>query len=68
MWRGVFGFASEAEATTLLIALLTAAKFRIKIWDKNNADAIVYDNQLNAGDDANPTTALAGGSIVIHKK
>ena len=43
-------------------------KFRIKIWDKNNGDAIVYDNQLNAVDDADPTTALGGGSIVIHKK
>ena len=28
---------------------------------------IVDDNQLNAGDDANPTTAFDGSSIVIHK-
>jgi len=42
-------------------------KFRIKIWDKNNGDAIVYDNQVGAGDDATPTTVLGGGSIVIHK-
>jgi hypothetical protein len=42
-------------------------KFRIKIWDKNNGDAVVYDNQMGAGIDDNPTTALAGGSIVIHK-
>ncbi len=42
-------------------------KFRIKIWDKNNGDAIVYDNQMNAGDGDNPTTVLGGGSIVIHK-
>jgi len=42
-------------------------KFRIKIWDKNHGDAIVYDNQIGAGDDATPTTALGGGSIVIHK-
>jgi hypothetical protein len=40
-------------------------KFRIKIWDKNNGDAVVYDNQMGAGIDDNPTTALAGGSIVI---
>lgn len=41
-------------------------KFRIKIWDKVT-DAIVYDNMIGAADDANPTTALGGGSIVIHK-
>ncbi len=46
-------------------------KFRIKIWDKNNGDAIVYDNQVGPGvdpsDGADPVTALGGGSIVIHK-
>ncbi len=47
-------------------------KFRIKIWDKNNADAIVYDNMvgaLPANDDINKSveTAISGGSIVLHK-
>jgi hypothetical protein len=42
-------------------------KFRIKIWDKANGDAVVYDNQMGADDNSNPTTALGGGSIVIHK-
>jgi hypothetical protein len=42
-------------------------KFRIKIWDKNNGDAVVYDNQLGESDTADPVTALGGGSIVIHK-
>jgi hypothetical protein len=42
-------------------------KFRIKIWDKNNGNAVIYDNQMGAGIDDNPSTALAGGSIVIHK-
>ena len=42
--------------------------FRIKIWDKDDGDAIVYDNEMDAGDDADPTTALGGGNIVIHKK
>jgi hypothetical protein len=41
-------------------------RFRIKIWDRNNADAIVYDNQIGAPDNANPSTTLNGGSIVIH--
>jgi hypothetical protein len=44
-----------------------AGKFRIKIWDKDDNDLIVYDNQMDADDDANPTTELGGGSIVIHK-
>lgn len=42
-------------------------KFRIKIWDKDNGDTIVYDNQLAAGDNADPTTSLSGGNIVIHQ-
>lgn len=42
-------------------------KFRIKIWDKNNGDAIVYDNHIGAPDNSDPTTALGGGSVVIQK-
>ncbi len=43
-------------------------KFRIKIWDKDNADALVYDNQLGADEDEEPSTIIGGGSIVIHDK
>jgi len=46
-------------------------KYRIRIWDENQADAVVYDNQIgcpNQGDNADPCTALGGGAIVIHKK
>ncbi len=43
-------------------------KFRIKIWDRDNGDAVVYDNNvLNADESAEPATALGGGSIVIHE-
>ena len=42
-------------------------KFRIKIWDKDNAGAVVYDNQVGEDDDAQLTTIIGGGSIVIHK-
>jgi len=42
-------------------------KFRIKIWDKATND-IIYDNQTGASDTDDPTTALGGGSIVIHKE
>ena len=40
-------------------------KFRIKIWDKATS-TVVYDNQLGASESADPTTAIGGGSIVIH--
>ncbi|MGE0883538.1 MAG: HYR domain-containing protein [Blastocatellales bacterium] len=41
-------------------------KFRIRIWN-NSGGGLVYDNQLNAPDSADPTTVLGGGNIVIHK-
>jgi len=41
-------------------------KFPVKIWDKATGN-IVYDNMLGAADDANPETAIEGGSIVIQK-
>lgn len=39
-------------------------KFRIKIWNKATG-VVVYDNQLGSPDDAEATTAIAGGTIVI---
>ena len=45
-----------------------ADKFRIKIWDKNNGNAVVYDNQILAAETADPTTLLGGGSINIQAK
>jgi hypothetical protein len=42
-------------------------KFRIKIWDKNSGDSIVYDNQIGDSETADPSTEIAGGSIVVHK-
>ena len=44
----------------------TLDKFRIKIWDKASGEWI-YDNQLGASVNANPSTVIQGGSIVIHK-
>jgi len=41
-------------------------QFRIKIWDKATGD-IVYDNQFGDLDTSELSTAIAGGSIVIHK-
>jgi hypothetical protein len=46
----------------------TVDKFRMKIWSKATG-VVVYDNQIttDVSDTANPTTAIAGGNIVIHK-
>jgi hypothetical protein len=40
-------------------------KFRIRIWN-NQGGGLVYDNQLNDPDSADPTTVIGGGKIVIH--
>ena len=40
-------------------------KFRLKIWDRSSG-ATVYDNQLGASDSADPSTAISGGSVVVH--
>jgi phosphonate transport system substrate-binding protein len=42
-------------------------RFRIKIIGKDT-DTLVYDNQIDSPDSADPTSALGGGSIVIHRK
>ena len=42
--------------------------FRIRIWQEvNGTESMVYDNQVGAADDIDPTTELGGGSIIIHK-
>jgi len=41
-------------------------RFRIKIWDKDTGE-VIYDNQMGDEEDADPTTELGGGSIVIHE-
>lgn len=46
--------------------------FRIKIWDKDNDDQLIYDSQVTEDpdeetEDADPITMIQGGNIVIHK-
>jgi parallel beta-helix repeat protein len=41
--------------------------FRIKIWDKDNNDEVIYDNNMENDPYADPTTEITGGQIVIHK-
>jgi PKD repeat protein len=40
--------------------------YRIKIWNLENG-SIVYDNEIGQPDDSEPSTALGGGSIVVHR-
>ncbi len=44
--------------------------FRIKIWDKDNGDAVIYNNQVACSDgaeNADPCTEIGGGLIVVRK-
>ena len=43
-------------------------RFRIKIWDIDNGNAVVYDNRMGASEDidAADPQELGKGSIVIH--
>jgi PKD repeat protein len=43
-------------------------KFRMKIWDKDNDNQIIFDNDMGAPDDQDPSTPLSGGQITIHNK
>ncbi len=65
---GSYGFELTAIDSKVSGAI-TSDRFRIKIWDKNKGNSVVYDNQVNgdAADGADPTTTLGGGNITIHK-
>jgi hypothetical protein len=39
-------------------------RVRLRIW--SDSTGLIYDNQLNAPDSADPATVLGGGSIMIH--
>jgi hypothetical protein len=43
-------------------------KIRLKIWNKNDNDLIVYDSGLGVSDDEAPSIELGGGKIIIHSK
>ena len=42
-------------------------RFRIKIWEQATG-SVVYDNQMGDAEDAAASTAIQGGSIVVHSK
>jgi hypothetical protein len=43
-----------------------SVKNPLQLWRKSDA-GVIYDNQPGAADDADATTGLGGGNIVIHK-
>jgi len=61
---GTYRFILTAIDGDLLASGKEEDKFRLKIWCD---DVVVYDNQLDDPDTADPTTVLGGGSIVVHK-
>ena len=63
---GNFGFMLSAVDAALTPST-DVDLFRIKIWDKDNNDEVVYDNQMNGDDNADLSTEIGGGNIVIHK-
>ncbi|WP_166637241.1 HYR domain-containing protein, partial [Algoriphagus boseongensis] len=42
-------------------------KFRIRVWANNSSSDVIYDNEYSLAENAEATTLLGGGSIVIHK-
>jgi hypothetical protein len=41
--------------------------FRIKTWDKNSGDTVVYDNKMGADENGYDGTEIGGGNIKVHK-
>jgi PKD repeat protein len=65
--QGNYGFMLTAVDASLTKST-DVDLFRIKIWDRDTGDLVIYDNQMGHDDDADPATEIAGGNITIHKK
>lgn len=64
---GNYGFMISATDAALTPSTDTD-RFRIRIWDEDDGDSLIYDNEIDAGsNDPGPSTTITGGSIVIHK-
>jgi hypothetical protein len=69
---GKYSFTLTAYDGDLMNPTAGPDKFRIRITDDNNSNAVVFDNRITA--DASPNNldtadpqVISGGSIVIHK-
>ena len=63
--KGDYGFLLTATDGAL-ISRTPPDKFRIRIWNKTSLKR-VYDNMLDAPDNADPTTVIKSGFIIIKK-
>lgn len=64
--QGRVGFllrASDAE----LLSGGGADRIRIRIWNLDQPEDVIYDSQMNDDEHSAPITPLGGGSIVIHQ-
>jgi hypothetical protein len=43
-------------------------RFRIKVFASGNSNEVIYDNEYGLAENADVSTTLGGGSIVIHKE
>ena len=43
-------------------------RFRMKIWDEDNNNQIIFDNNMGVPDNQDPLTPLSGGQITVHNK
>ena len=67
---GRLWFTGQAGVYGFLLSAIDGSpdKFRIKIWEKTSG-TLIYDTlPVGAADDADPSTTLGGGSIVVHTK
>ena len=64
--KGNYGFMLTATDAALTPST-DVDLFRIKIWDKDNGDTVVYDNKMGEPDDSHAGTAIGGGNVVVHK-
>ncbi|GAA4315764.1 hypothetical protein GCM10023115_26410 [Pontixanthobacter gangjinensis] len=74
-YRGIGSINGHNETYKFLVTVIDGEltgssdidRYRIKIWNDGN---VIYDNNIkngNTAENADPATAIAGGSIVIHK-
>ena len=70
MYKGEGTISGQAGVYGFLLSAIDGSpdKFRIKIWEKTSG-TLIYDTlPVGAADDADPSTTLGGGSIVVHTK
>jgi PKD repeat protein len=63
---GRYGFMLSVLGENV-VAARDPGRFRLRIWDINNGNALVYDNEAGRATTANPITPVLRGSIKIKR-